>query len=661
MQAEAFGWSWVEWIIALLAAGAPGLPPGPRDPQLVQVIPAESLVAIEWAGRSADRLPAPGLAAFAAEPEIRGASAAALRWWSQRVTPLAEQPGPSWSAVRDQLPQILATAGHLPGCYFMLPDGTSVLILSTGDATVATAQALRNVVPGWLMYETEPLIPNAFAHYLRTERALVWTFGKDRRGEIAARLREPRDGLSKHPDYQRAWQLVPQATPAHLVWVNLYRSPNPLTASALPPMLAVTNVEAGSLVQRGVILAPIDPQRLAMPQPAREAARLIPADAHFAASTQLGVELMEQVIVAAAALRGVTVEWNPQALVAGWGLQWNEDVVPAFGSTWTIYSAGSTGGAFGLSPVLSLDVRQPRQAYVAFTQAIERLQGWANTDPQERWQVRDTVEFDRVIYTLKETRGGLGLIAPSACLTDRQLLIALNPQTLRAHLRFLARGGPTLADHPEFAPPPTAQFWCYSEPRPALEALWPFLTAALAQAAVQRPELQQVGIDGGTWPSIAAVLPYVRPFQGNLVRDAESLRWELRHPLSGIAPLAAAGALWQSTQSRTPRPGSPDTPTDLGPAVDLGTADGDASSAPMTGVVPAVATDAPAAAPVKKRPWLSGLVRGFIPDDVEAAIPAEVFRKIEEGPTPAEQAARAERAAQRKAARERKKPMIPSP
>jgi hypothetical protein len=341
-------------------------------------------------------------------------------------------------------------------------------------------------------------------------------------------------------------------------------------------------------------------------------------------------------------------------VVEDWGLQWEGDVVPAFGSTWTVYSAGSTGGAFGLSPVFSLDVRQPRQAYVAFMQAMERMQGWAKHDSQSRWLVRETLDFDHVIFTLHDRSGEAGYLAPSACLTDQQLLIALHPQTLRSHLRFLARGGPSLAERPDFAPVQPANAWVFSEPRPALEAVWPLLTASVFRAAV-RPDLQQAGIDGSLWPSLGAVLPHVRPMQASITRDAQAWKWDVRHPLSGIAPVAAGLALWQSTQHRPTSVSPPVPSTDLGPSVELGPSDGAAATEPSSPVVPAVAIEVQPAPPVQRRPWLSGLVRGFIPDDVEAAIPAEVFRKIEEGPTAAERAARAERAAQKKAARERSK------
>ncbi len=653
MQAEAFGWSWVEWMIALLAAGAPGLPPGERDPQLVRVIPADAVVAVEWASRSKERLPSPGFPAFVAEPEVRAATDGALRWWSMKVAPAAEQMGPSWAVVRDQLPLILATAGHHPGCFYLDQNGTSVLILSTGEATAATAQELRRVVPAWLMRETEPLIPNAFTHFLRTDRALIWSFGKDLRASIANRFLQPQPGLADLPEYQQALTLLPHQSPAHLAWCRLTKLPAGLPTSGLTA-LAITSVEAGALVHRGVALAPIDPAALLAGPPAIETAKLIPADAQFAASTTIGLESLVTNLTALAKTRGIELPRNPQAVVADWGLHWEEDVVPAFGSTWTAYSAGSTGGAFGLYPVISLDVRQPRQAYVAFTQAMERLQGWAKNDPQGRWLLRDTLDFDRVIYTLHDRSGAAGYLAPSACLTDQQLLIALNPQTLRSHLRFLARGGPSLAERPDFAPVQPANAWVFSEPRPALEAVWPLLTTSLYRAAV-RPDLQQAGIDGSLWPSLGSVLPYVRPMQASITRDAQAWKWEVRHPLSGIAPIAAGLALWQSTQQR-PTNLSPTGPeTDLGPSVELGPVEGAAVTVPSATVVPAVAIEAQPAPPVQRRPWLSGLVRGFIPDDVEAAIPAEVFRKLEEGPTAAEQAARAERAAQRKAARERNK------
>lgn len=699
----------LEWLLTLLSVGLPGLPPGDRDPALLRAIPPESALVVEWAGRGGKGGAVVGIAGFVNDPEIVRAQAALLQWRARTQSLATSGEAASVYDLPRQWPAIATVLYSHPGCFYVArqPKGAHppfleiALISHGGRDPDATFRAWQAVLPAWMIggeTRTPWALSNLWLHFRRVGPYFVWSFGRAAGDRVAAALTQPGVGLPANDDFRRAMAVVHTPNLASVVWINLplgewkdqlpqWSGVAPLESlfDQLPTIrsLSVTGVEDGFVVARTAWLGRRDtplpaPWLTGISPGTRE---WIPADAHFAASIGVDVPLAIRGIKSLAAHvpalfslnRGASQDETPQnsnfdrrkenSLEEQPDFEsWLQDLWPHLGNTLAVYSAPSTGGFLGLSPVVSLDVIRPHEATAAFERFRQRWQasrGGRSIFSEERFA-------GRVIYNVSPD-SGLGLPAPlSLCLTDRQFLAAMQPQTLRAHLRFLDQRGPTFAQR-SVLPAGDALAWIYVDSPAFAQAVW-----SLLPWVAQRPlhELSvSTGIDEGAIPSLAAVMPHLRPTSATLRRGDHLLVGEVRNPLSLAAPLLGGGALWTLQQAGhrhspavLPKFDSPSI--DLGaPTVDLTAAEESSvpkkptasfPPAPLPGLTPSPA-NAPARPTPAPRPWLPGLIRSVTPDDVEALIPPAVLKRLEEGPTP-EMLQRREERRKAREARKAKRP-----
>ncbi len=667
-------------LLLLLSVGLPGLPPGASDPQLLSAIPADAVFAIHWSGRGAGIPGAEGLAGALADPEIQRA-AEAIHVLAQFTANLErELPADGAAAAGSDWTAIAETWLHYPGCLYLVvgppnKPGLSGLasivragvIISPGDKVDQALLDLSGQLPAWALVDAnDPHAPppntTGLLKHHRFGQRLAWSFG-DGMAEVAERLTTGTGGLGGTPNFQRMLGQVPLEAHGSLLWLQLPgQLANFATATAgLPPemqaklqqglqqigafrVLGLTGLEGGRVVSRTAIECPaLTGSAAALFQPIRiESLQRVPADAHVVAALGCDLEaLLSTAIDGVASM--IPGNSDPVALrnrlETELGLNWSQDLAPAFGSTWVVSSSPSTGGALGLGPVFSLAVQDPRAAYAAFTQGMHWLQ--RNFDSNGSADVRLTNELflDRTLYTLQYGQRVAGGLAPCFCITDRELLVTLQPQTLRSHLRFLEQRGPTFADRLGDAhwPAGAAAGLFIDAPR-FTEVVWPLLPM-VANAPLNRLTEFGLGVDAGVWPSTAAMLQYSAPCTAAITPTEFGCVCELRNPLSLAIPVLAGLALPALQQADLPQAESPGT-TESGLEVDLGAPEGQAGGAPMPAtepiqdpaVQPATHLESPAAKVFRE--MAPGLIRAFTPDDLELLIPAEVFQRLEAGPDP---------------------------
>ncbi|HSG72350.1 MAG TPA: hypothetical protein VLA12_18175, partial [Planctomycetaceae bacterium] len=135
-------------------------------------------------------------------------------------------------------------------------------------------------------------------------------------------------------------------------------------------------------------------------------------------------------------------------------------------------------------------------------------------------------------------------IAPAFCQTDNQLLIALHPQAIKAHLRFLKENGPSFASSISEHAPKTGEMICYSQfDAPQLVRFVYSVMPYLMQVGLSEAQSENFNLDIFSVPSAQAILPYMKDSRSWIVRTNEGLLFESRSSL----PMPPAAALLMNT------------------------------------------------------------------------------------------------------------------
>lgn len=689
---------WLQQLVVWLSVGLPGLPPGSPDPQLVQVVPGNAVLVVHWDGQGRGQPGAPGLLGAAADPELKQATLALRQLAEHFSTSRENQKGETdW-------PGVLRLAFRYPGCIcvapgridFTKPGGLQALlqigvILSPGVDTDAFLADVTPLLPAQFAPDVggaEPPASTSAVAFRRVGDRLVWgtgAFAEELETRLisasAADFTPPAGRLVNNPVFLQS-QLELQANRGgSFLWFQLSGATAQLALSSLPMpqeyreqvssglaqfqgvrFLAVSQLEEGHVVGRflldgGPLLRQLIPLQ---PTISQAALRRVPADADFVVALGCDLAVVTQQLLAEIERRlpqrSAEAPDLATQLQTELGQNLERDVIPAFGSTWIVSSSRSTGGAFGLGPVFSLEARNPRDAYAAFTQSMIWLQRTVGASAS----IRMTSELydDRMLYTLQLMDANPSGLAPCFCITDRELLVTLQPQTMRAHLRFLGRGGPNFADRvgQEALWQTDAVAGLYIDAPRLTEAIWPLIPMA-ANAHLNQFTAKGLGFDGSVWPSAAAILEYSRPSSASLRLTPNGCIGEIRNPLSLAAPVLAGTTLWMLQQvgppaTTPPQTGSPSLDIDLGQptGVEAAAAVQPAPQDQPPGVQTADYVEPPASRPA--RPWLSGLLRTLTPDDVEAWIPDAAFQRLDQGTDPDRQRRREQRRLERERRRE---------
>jgi hypothetical protein len=274
----------------------------------------------------------------------------------------------------------------------------------------------------------------------------------------------------------------------------------------------------------------------------------IPGDADFVAAATLDFPLVlraiEQVIqsVDPSLMDGADAMKQQFAQQAGFDLE--RDFLAAYGQRWTVFNSPAAGGLFTTSLTFALEVVDHEKAQLVHGKFVPLLRSALPGDFSNEFRKRsvslESREFLGHTIHFVNTIGDDVPVAPAFCLTERQLLFALHPQAIKAHLRFLDEQGTSFEERFSRQVPEQGAVIGYSmlDARQLIELVYTVVPY------VMQPKLSE-GQSGGfdldifAIPSARAVLPYLRDSQGWIVRKEEGLLFESRSSL----PVPGAGLL----------------------------------------------------------------------------------------------------------------------
>ena len=137
-------------------------------------------------------------------------------------------------------------------------------------------------------------------------------------------------------------------------------------------------------------------------------------------------------------------------------------------------------------------------------------------------------------------------VAPAWCITDKELIVSLSPQTIKAHLARKPGGG-SLADLPAVRQLFTAGAGpvsvSYADTRSVVETLYPLVQIGFGAAASEL-QREEVPIDVSILPSAAAILPHLSPSVGSTTMTSDGLLTVRRGTLPAQFELLPALAMW---------------------------------------------------------------------------------------------------------------------
>ena len=591
-----------ELLILLLASGGPlnqflGLPPGERDPNLVHVAPADSLLYIEWAARGEGKPGAAGIDGLAADPEVV-VFFERLRGGIENM--IARNTGADEIETIKQVPGLVISLTGKPGCLFWgleseaIPEDTppqfamamairAGLVVNAGDDADEISDTIKSLIalasgqqPDQLDHTPLPLPAPVQIH--RQGNYLILAAGENGVDDIIARLEAKAGGISKHESFAAGWKdlrLDRSGLIAFLDIENGIEKIGDLTGmrpqfdqglqmaglGSVKWAMSVTGVADGQVVSRGHLRGVTGDQGLMALVSGRgiqaDDFAMVPDDSDvvFACSADARKLL--------AAYTAFLAAQNPDAsdqVTAGLeqlgeslDIDFERDVFAALDQVITVSNSPGDGGLIGNSPVLTIGIKNARGVAKTSTKIAETL--------QREFTRGQPIQFRRRGLTL-ERRDFLGTeifmintigeddvpIAPAWCLTETHVMIALHPQALKSRLRRLKAEqwksfGKKFAGGPEGE---TIAFTAVDVPGmlPKIYGFVPWF----AQLAFS--EMQSEGFEMNLYdlPSAAALMPYMNESRSYLVRTPEGLSKHAEGPpffgsISSLTPGLFIGGL----------------------------------------------------------------------------------------------------------------------
>ena len=726
MQATSVGIGWIQTLLLVLGgSGLLGMPPGDRDPAFIKAAPASSLVYLEWSARGPGKSNARGIDGLVADPEIQQFLAAV----DQALQPMDEPNPDGTQSDSGHLYQLASLMTSVPGYLCVtaapLPARNNELIavptpaellsrfqiaivVDAGPNAAATIDAMNKAyhleIPNQPKRFLLPGLMNQKVVVHQEGARLILGIGEGTLDTTLAGLQGGVPGLDSNSRFASNWQRVKADRVGSVAWIDLkgtadvvLQSVGPAGilgqviikgsgADALDCVISSTGVVEGQVIQRtflatagqtnGVLMfAKGNPLRLAQ-------LAHIPADSDvvLAASLDLGQTFT--------GVRDLIARTNPLVVrvfdeairesEAELNLNLAHDVFPAFGNGWTAFSSPSEGGLVGSSLIVGVEVRDHAKASKVFDTLMQLVDqslatGDADTEgPQSELHKHDFlgttichIKRRGLVYGLTPT------ISPTFCLTEKHILFAVHPQAMKAHLRHIQAHRPgfdTVAREKLSLTNQDLLLASYVEGARSIQVLAGLLPF-LGEALVEMNHMNGIDFDAFAIPSLAALAPYAGDVTLTVTRQADGLLAESRNPHVGAVMLGTVGWLhsWMQpdydiimqTRRQQAQPG---LNAGLGAPAGLGAAEGQV--VPVAAEKPAQpAQEGVGAAAARRVAPL--LIKALVPDNIQPAIPPDVFRILSEPPSPEALQRREERRKEleerRRIRAERRKGLPPTP
>lgn len=278
----------------------------------------------------------------------------------------------------------------------------------------------------------------------------------------------------------------------------------------------------------------------------------VPRDADLAVVMKLSpTEIWDEVFKVMAAIDPDLKEQALAELKNGeeeLGFRVKEDFIDAIGDVWSIYNSPGEGGLVitGLTGVVHLKDAKKAQKVVdflekSFNHEWNRNLGEQPQNPRRRrYEIKTLVQGEHKIRYINAV-GDDWVVAPAWCVTGDRFVIAPYPQMIRSYLaRTTEKKAGSLADVPQvkalFTNAAGPAMLTYMDTPELFKKFYPLAHGA---ATLLLSELQREGFDMDitALPTASALLPYLSPDTGSVIRTADGIVSESRQSV----PLASAG------------------------------------------------------------------------------------------------------------------------
>ncbi len=686
-----FGLGLIELLLILLGgSGWLGMPPGERDAELLKAAPQQTLFYLEWAGRGAGQPGGAGIDGLTADPEVVAFFVALDQALAKAETPDADE---DQLRLRENLPQLAKLLTAHPGSLsigFETPPPEQALLNVlkrqplTGQFRIGLvssagrdAAVLLETLGRLLEAELEPQLQEVsfkttsdtikLTVHREADRVLIG-FGEGTVTKILACLKGDAPGLDQSPRFQAAWKRVAPTRVATVGWFDLKGAIETATraagpagvlfqpmlrgfgADALESLVTGTGVENGNVVQRTFLATGGRTDGLLLlaggPTIRSEQLKHIPADCDLVAAGSLNLaqtvrgarELVGRTTPASAAMFDEAIKQLESEL----GLNLERDIYPVVGDTWTAFDSPSAGGLIATSLIVAVEVRDAKRAEVLFERLMKLVEQSLVTEIDPDFESK-TVELKRqsflghsicYVNTAGWELGSEAATTPSFSLTREHILFALHPQALKAHLRQQSAPRPTFDSVlPKKLTRPEGELLAFGtlDGERAIQTLCA-IAPFYGQSVLSHLQSNGFPLDAFAIPSAAALLPYASDSTFVVVRQPEGLMLETKNPHTAILTAAVLGSAkaWflpnydEYLEVRRQRNHS---------QLNAGLGDAEGKVVPAAAIEPAPKKPEPAAAVIARK--LAPLfIKAMIPDGIQQAIPEDVFKRLEQPPSP---------------------------
>jgi len=430
MQSQGYPglWELLFWIFA--GSGLVGLPPGERDPALMQAAPPDSVLYFEWAARGPGQPGATGIEGFAADPEILQLT----QWIDQQLAKQAppfmfdeDEENPFDEDLLEKLtsvvpPLVRSLTAH-PGSVFvsfhLIPENQAAAAgLARIAATIRAGITVRSDTETdrlWKQlnqtlaaivdfHEEEgertqsiPLpIPGLTLVTHRNDSRILIAFGAGTLDLMTDGLSGRKPGMESNLRFQTAVKQIAVERFSSVGWIDTMGILTNLTKALGPvglvirPMAAMVGVDAvDHLVQSSGLEQEVLTQRTFIATAGRLDGALvlaagppilpqqfahIPADADLVLATSISFTRLfkeSRQMIAKTQPQAVRIfDETVRELQSELELRIIEDVLPAFGDVVMAFDSPSLGGMVATSLMLSVEIQDTKKATRVFEQLM---------------------------------------------------------------------------------------------------------------------------------------------------------------------------------------------------------------------------------------------------------------------------------------------------
>ncbi len=228
----------------------------------------------------------------------------------------------------------------------------------------------------------------------------------------------------------------------------------------------------------------------------------------------------------------------------GLGLKLRDDILEPLGDAWCVFGAPDEGGLSGLMAVLPL--KDPQRAAATHAKLVKLLQPYL-AKPQEtsdrnffnmpsRLEESDFAGKKIYVYQGQAT---MFVFAPAWCMTEKELVVAMNPQAIKA---YLSRGPEfkSLAQAPVaaelFRGDPGPLKLIYSDSKQLFDAIYPAALSYLRLVPMFAPGFD---LNASILPSVRAIRPHLGSSLTAVRRTPAGIEITERRVLPGVSVATA--------------------------------------------------------------------------------------------------------------------------